>query len=489
MKIDSYLNSLMLSEKLYLARVKDGTALWYPQSETQWKAILSRADELFFGGSAGGGKSDLLEGLSIEMHQHSAIFRRVYPNLKEIIRRAREIIGESASENKSDRLWMFADGRTIEYGAIQYEDNKKDWQGRPHDLKAFDELTEFTETQYEFICGWNRSTDPGQRVRVVATGNPPLDEAGSWVLRRWGAWLDPNHPHPASSGEIRWYAMVGGKEIERADGQPFSHEKEMIYPRSRTFIKSTLEDNPFYAQDNRYRSVLQSLPEPLRSMLLYGKFDAASTPDPFQIIPADWVRVAQRRWLERKKPDTPVTAVGIDPSRGGDDKTALAKRHDNWFDEVKSWPGAIIKDGAIMAELARQEIGEVNPMYINIDVSGIGSSGFDHLKVLYKQVQPFNPAEGSEYRDRSRKLKMRNKRAEMYWRMRDALDPVYGDDIALPPDTELLADLCSARYKISSAGVLVEEKEEIKKRIGRSPDVGEAVMMCNFTTIMEPQLF
>lgn len=75
---------------------------------------------------------------------------------------------------------------------------------------------------------------------------------------------------------------------------------------------------------------------------------------------------------------------------------------------------------------------------------------------------PFDPAEGSEYRDKSGKLKMRNKRAEMYWRMRDALDPNGGDDLALPTDTELLADLCTARYEVSSAGVKVEDKEQIE---------------------------
>ena len=88
-----------------------------------------------------------------------------------------------------------------------------------------------------------------------------------------------------------------------------------------------------------------------------------------------------------------------------------------------------------------------------------------------------NSSEGSTYRDRSGKLKMRNLRAELYWRMRDALDPAYGDDLALPPDPELLADLCSARYRNTTAGVIVEEKSEIKARIGRSPDVGEAVIM------------
>ena len=470
----------MPSEKEYLARVENKTALWYPQSKKQWLAVLSQADELFYGGAAGGGKSDLVIGMAIELHHHSVIFRRVYPNLKEIMRRAREIIGSDAGENKSDKLWTFADGRTVEFGAVQYEDSKKDWQGRPHDLKAFDELPEFSESQYEFICGWTRTTDIGQRVRVVATGNPPMDETGSWIIRRWGAWLDDTHPNPAKAGELRWYVTMDGKEQEIDNGSSFEHNGETLYPRSRTFIPALLDDNPYYAQDGRYKSVLQSLPEPLRSQLLNGDFRASAMPDPFQIIPTEWVRLAQKRWLEREKPITPLTAVGIDPSRGGADKTSLSKRHDNWFDEVKSWPGVMVKDGAIMAELARQEIGENVPNYINIDVSAIGSSGYDHLKPLFKNVIPFNPAEGSEYRDKSKKLKMRNKRAEMYWRMRDALDPQGGDDLALPPSTELLADLCSARYEVSSAGVKVEDKTEIKARIGRSPDVGEALMMCNF---------
>jgi hypothetical protein len=442
--------------------------------------LLSEADELFFGGAAGGGKSDLIIGLSIECHQHSAIFRRTYPNLTEIMRRAREIIGDHARENKSEKIWTFPDGRTLEFGAVQYEDDKANWQGRPHDLKAFDELPEFSESQYEFICGWNRSVDPGQRVRVVATGNPPLDEAGSWIVRRWGAWLDPNHPHPAKDGELRFYATVDGQEIERESGDPFDHKGETIYPRSRTFVRSLLSDNPFYAHDSHYISVLQSLPEPMRSQLLHGDFAASQTPNPWQVIPSEWVRAAQRRWMVQGKPETPITAVGIDPSRGGNDKTAMSERYDNYFDQLHTWPGSEAVDGPTVAGMTQRVLQDKHPGYINVDVVGIGSSVFDSLKVMYDDVFAFNGAEGSDYRDRSGKLKMRNRRAEAYWQMRDALDPELGDDLALPSGNELLADLCAARYEVTAAGVLIEEKAKIKERIGRSPDMGEAVLMSNF---------
>lgn len=429
-----------------------------------------------------------------EAHRQAIIFRRVFPNLRFLIERSRQIYNPLGaphgkdSYNESLHVWRLSDGNMVEFASMQYEQDKSNFQGRPHDFIGVDEAPEFTESQILFVSAWNRSTDNGQRVRVLLTGNPPIDESGAWIVRRYAAWLDKTHPHPAKAGELRWYATIDGKETEMPSGEMFTHKGENFLPRSRTFIPAKLSDNPFLSADGRYRSVLQSLPEPLRSQLLDGDFDASNMPDPFQIIPTEWVRLAQKRWTEKERPTTPLTAVAIDPSRGGADKTALARRYDNWFDDVISWPGVIAIDGGTVAELTRQTIGTIEPAYMNIDVNGIGSSVFDHLKVLYQNVRPFNGAEGSEYRDKSGKLKMRNKRAEMYWRMRDALDPVNGDEICLPPDTELLADLCSARYEVSSAGVKVEEKEKIKERIGRSPDVGEAVMMCNFGAILASQL-
>lgn len=478
--IEHYLHSLMPSEQRFLERMQSQKAQWMPQSVQQWQAILSRADETFYGGAAGGGKTDLVLGMAIEMHQHSAIFRRVYPNLTEIIRRAREIIGEQAQENKADRIWTWPDGRTLEFGAVQYEEDKSKWQGRPHDLKAFDELPEFTKSQYQFICGWNRTTDPGQRVRVVATGNPPMDESGSWIIQYWGAWLDKHHPNPAKPGELRWYATIDGEEREFLTGDPIQHSGETIYPRSRTFIPAKLEDNPYYSQDSRYRSVLQSLPEPLRSMLLYGNFQASAPADPWQVIPTEWVLEAQRRWREREKPNVPLTAAGIDPARGGQDNQSLSRRYDNWFAPLVFWPGAVVKDGPIGAELVRTALAGEEPGAVNIDVIGIGSSEYDSLKVMYPIVNPINVSEASDYRDRSGKLKMRNKRAELYWRFRDALDPVLGDDIALPPGNEIVADLCAAHYTSTTAGVQIESKEDIKKRIGRSPDKGESILLAHF---------
>jgi hypothetical protein len=505
--------------KLLTLEEDEPSQLWQPNPDRDGKpnpqrlALESEADVLGYGGQSGGGKTELLLGLSLQ-HKYSVIFRRVFPSLRGLIERSREVFNPGGDERRRDSFneqlhrWQFEDGRQLEFEACQYEKDREKQRGRPRDFHGFDEATEFTRSQIEFITAWNRSTDPSQRCRVVLTFNPPADEGGTWVIDfflPWLAHLHPDqfqHPNPAKPGDLRWYATVDGKETECADGKSFEHKGETIYPRSRTFIPAALSDNP-PLEKTGYRAVLQSLPEPLRSQLLHGDFSAATEADPWQVIPTVWVRLAQQRWLERVKPtvwveqdngefveeDVSLSGVGVDPSRGGRDKTAIVKRYDNWFAPPLTYPGVQVQDGPTVALLVKEAIGEDEPGYINIDVIGIGSSAYDSLTPMYYDTtNPINASLASGYRDRSGKLKMRNIRAEYHWRMREALDPEHGDDLALPPGNEIVADLCAARYKLTTAGIVIEEKEKIKERIGRSPDVGEAIMLAHLDNALTGQL-
>ena len=83
-------------------------------------------------------------------------------------------------------------------------------------------------------------------------------------------------------------------------------------------------------------------------------------------------------------------------------------------------------------------------------------------------------------RDRSGKYRLVNVRAASYWKLRECLDPVHGEELALPPDAELLADLGAPRYKLTASGIQLEAKEDIVQRLGRSPDAGDAVVLCNW---------
>jgi hypothetical protein len=440
-------------------------------------AYESRADEVFYGGAAGGGKTDLLIGLALTAHRRSVIFRREYPQLKAIVDRCAEIVGDAGRYNVQSNTYRMKDGRLLELGAVQYEKDVKKYQGRPHDLKCFDELPNFLEYQYLFLSGWLRTTATGQRTRIVSAGNPPTNAEGEWVIRRWGAWLDGQHPYPAKPGELRWYAQVAGKEVATESGAPFWHKNELITPKSRTFIPARLVDNPHLMASN-YGATLQALPEPLRSQLLYGDFAIGLDDHPWQVIPTAWVRLAMARHAERKQPRvTPV--LGVDVARGGSDKTVLARRYGNWYAELERHPGASTPDGAAVGRLVLRDLAQDS--LINIDVIGVGASVYDWLRErvdpAMATVTAINVSAGSTATDRSGQLQFVNLRAEAYWKMREALDPVEGEDIALPDDSELLADLCAPRWDYTPRGVRIEEKADIIKRIGRSPDAGDATVL------------
>lgn len=451
-----------------------GMPIWLPLQGPQMDAYLSEADILFYGGAAGGGKTDLALGLALTAHQHSIIYRREAVQLEGVYQRLANILGSKKGFNGASRIWQLPDGRVAEFGAVKDLGDEKKYQGRPHDLKVFDEITHFAEIQFRFLCGWMRTTKPGQRQRVLCTGNPPTDDEGEWVVKYWAPWLDPDYRGKrAEPGELRWFAVLDGKDVEQEGSAPFWHKGERIVPKSRSFIPSRVRDNPFLVETG-YESTLQSLPEPLRSQMLRGNFLAARVDNPWQLIPSAWVDAAQARWRPDGGAGRPMDSVGVDPARGGTDCTVLGHRRGNWFSEQKTFPGAQTSDGGSVAALAVAEARDGAP--IHVDVIGIGSSVYDHLSSNGIHVEPVNASEGTDERDRTGQLSFCNMRSLIWWRMREALDPEQGEGLALPPDPELKADLCAPRWKMLTRGVQVESKDDIKGRIGRSPDKGDAAV-------------
>jgi len=457
----------------------DPSNVWQPHPGPQELALACEADELYYGGQAGGGKTDLLLGAAITCHWKSVIFRREYKQLTGIVERSRELLGPRGY-NANDCLWRLPSGRWIEFGACEHPNDVQKWQGRDHDLKGFDEICHFLESQYLFLSGWNRSTRRGQRCRTIATGNPPTTAEGEWVIRRWAPWLDKKHPHPAKPGELRWFVRKDGEDVEVDGPEPFEHTSngrtETLHPRSRTFIPAALSDNPSLVGTD-YEAVLDAMPEPLRTQLKHGDFGVHHEDDPYQVIPSRWLELAHARWTA----DAPgaMTAIGVDVARGGGDKTTIAPRHGAWFAPVLAYPGKTTPDGPSVATLVMQAI--AGKAIVNVDVIGIGASAYDHLKPhIGARAVPINFSERSEARDKSGKLGFANRRAEAYWKFREMLDPLTGQSIALQPDDELDADLCAVRWTLQLRGIQMEAKDDIAERLGRSPDKGDACVLASF---------
>ena len=449
-------------------------AVFIPNTGPQTAAYYSQADELFYGGAAGGGKTALICGLAAQEHQKSLILRRTYPQLQGIFDELERIMGNRDQLREQKKLWHLPGGKRIDFGSVQHEKDREDYQGRPHDLIAFDEITQFTEAIYTYIIRWNRNADPSQRCRVVATGNPPMSSEGMWVLKYWGPWLDPDHPNPAKDGELRYYTYVNGEEIE-CDGPDHIPEGATDKPRSRTFIKGRLEDNPDYMASG-YASVLAAMPEPMRTMLREGRFDVETVDNPWQVIPTSWIVQAQNRWPDHPGRHWQMDALGVDVAQGGKDNTVLAPRRDCYYDELTTIKGIETPDGPSVAERVIRVLRDQATVVVDAG-GGYGGDTITQLNQAGINVKGFNGAAGaSTHTTRDGMHHFVNMRAYAYWSFREALDPDFGSRIALPPSQNVLAQLASPLYEITPRGIKIEAKEDIKARLGVSPDEADAVI-------------
>lgn len=472
---------------------------WVPLPGPQTMAYTSEADVIGFGGAAGGGKTDLAIGMATTQHHRAQMFRREGPQLKGIIDRLAEILGSRQLINGNPPVYRDEDeDRQIEFNSMPNLGDETKYQGRPKDLLVIDEAANFLEQQVRFVKGWVRTTRPGQRTRTLLTFNPPTTAEGRWVIDFFAPWLDKKHAiYPTEPGKLR-YVYVDpktGKDVWILDdnGAPFVivHDErcyafdpldyrpeEIIKPESRTFVPSRITDNPFLVSTG-YMAQLQAMPEPLRSQMLLGDFEAGMEDDPFQLIPTKWVEIAQARWKERT-PRGEMLAMGVDVARGGRDNTTLATRHkthetDLWFDKLKIHPGKETPDGNTVAGLVIAERRDHAP--IMLDVIGVGASPYDILVNAGQDVHGINVAEKANAMDRSGRLSFFNLRSQLWWQFRELLDPNADNGIALPPDPELAKELCAPRWELSGMTIKVESRDQIIERVGRSPDRATAVIL------------
>ncbi len=207
---------------------------------------------------------------------------------------------------------------------------------------------------------------------------------------------------------------------------------------------------------------------------------AFASSDEEGVIPLSWVEMANERWAAAREIGFgPLTGLGVDVARSGSDATVRAYRHGDAISELKK---TTKEDTMQTAGRVANDL-DANPgVSATVDVVGLGAGTVDRLRERGYSVIAFNGAEKTELRDRSGELPFQNKRAASWWGIRERLDPAYNPILALPPNDDLTGDLTSPKWRINSSGkICIEEKEEVKKRLGRSPDYGDAVCYAMWT--------
>ena len=173
--------------------------------------------------------------------------------------------------------------------------------------------------------------------------------------------------------------------------------------------------------------------------------------------------------IDRELPAGTETVMGVDVARSlNGDANCVALCRGGKVAIAPLWrePDAM-KTVARVAQLVAQH----GPRRVRVDETGVGAGVVDRLRQIGHAVE--GVSFGGAATD---PLRFRQKRSEMYWSLREGLEQ---GKVSLPDDEDLIADLSALRFDFDAAGrIVLESKDEVRKRLGRSPDRADALALC-----------
>lgn len=229
----------------------------------------SDADEILYGGAAGGGKSAaiVIDALIKASEHPGAVvycFRRTCPQLDDtLITEMRRWYPDGIGRfNQGTRTFFLRNGSQIRFRHCQHENDKYNYQGAQMSFLYIDELTHFTESIFDYLSSRVRTAEElGFKPQVKCSSNPG-GEGHTWVKARF---VTPFLVERATDNKPATYT----NEIKRYKYWSDYLQEEKV--TTRQFIPAYLKDNPHLNDD--YVMKLEMLPDKLKRALLYGDWD------------------------------------------------------------------------------------------------------------------------------------------------------------------------------------------------------------------------
>lgn len=209
-------------------------------------------------------------------------------------------------------------------------------------------------------------------------------------------------------------------------------------------------------------------PNDLFRVKVRGMFPKTATDT---LIPFEWIVAAQQRWLSRPKRSVPLR-LGMDVAGMGRDESIGCHRYQNFVEKFEPVGSAGQPDHMLVAGYIANLLKNGGAKAF-IDTIGEGAGVYSRLLELeYKNAFSCKFSEGAEdLTDVTGVYRFANMRAYLFWAVRDWLNPANGNEPALPPCDQFVEEATEIKWKFQSNGsIIIEPKEEIKKRLKRSPD-------------------
>lgn len=369
-------------------------------------------------------------------------YEQVHSILWEEIRRLHGVGNLRGEVHRSDR-WIDEQGRLVGFGRRPPDYSQHAFQGihRKYVLVLLDEACGIPA----WIWTAAEAITTSDTCRILAIGNP--DDNSSTFANV--CMTDPN-----------WHSIkISGYDSPNVTGE--------VVP---TVVKDNLITNNWIME----RKIAWGEQNPLFQAKVMGEF--ADSED--GLVPLSWVRQAvgrHRLWEDAGRPLVPATRiVGVDPARFGTDKTAIVVREGDIVRDVYQHAKL---DTTQTTSLVKAQLDYPKSVGI-IDTIGIGAGVYDQLKAMGKTVRAFTASQKTNRRDVSGSWKFPNTRSASWWNLREMLDPALDATLALPDHDDLIADITSPTWQPSAgSNLIVEPKEQVRHRLGRSTDCGDALCM------------
>ena len=382
-------------------------------------------------------------------------FRQVryilWRQIHSLYRRAPEALGGRLLDTR----WELADDR---YALGLSADGPDQFQGfhSPNMLIVVDEAEGVSDNIYEAIEAVMTSAEP----RLLLIGNPTTT---SGMFRR------------AFYEERQIYHCITISALDSPNLQPGG---EVVVPGLVT-SRWVDERRQIWGEDN-----------PLYRARVLGEF-----PDQTEdaLISLSHVEAAVERWRAQQlvqasgfatpppgqwEPEGEVV-LAVDVARFGSDHSVILRRQGNRVDEIRTFNGL---DTMQLAGWVAAAIREFQPLRTCIDEVGVGAGVVDRLREQGYGVRGINVGQTARQKE-----VFANLRAEGYWRLRELFA---NGEIAIPPDQQLVGELVSLRYHHDSRGrVLLERKEDMRKRGVPSPDRADALMLAFLEPSSRPRVW
>lgn len=384
--------------------------------------------------------------------------------------------------NKAKRRGVALPGRLTSYnirtdneewfltGFKADEHNHEAWSGfhAVHTMFIVTEASGVSDNIFEAIEG-NLQGD--SRILLVFNPNTPIGYAARsqkgdrWARFRLNSLTAPNvvQKRVIIPGQVDYDWVV-----DKID--------EWCTPIAADELQPELDDFEF--EGRWYR------PEDLFRKKVLGKFPKVSDD---VLIPHQWIELAHERWRQssgKEPPTNDTRMLGVDVAGMGRDSTCFCERKGCWvapFDVHNS--GGQADHMKVAGDIINRR--KFQPMmYASIDTIGEGAGVYARcLEVDEKQyIISCKYSEGAkggndrDLTDMTGQYRFVNMRAWLFWAVRDWLNPKNATGAMLPPDGRFDEEATEIKWSFRSDGrILIEPKEDIKKRIGRSPDLFDAL--------------